>query len=224
MMSGLCQNPINTLRAMKEIYYPSLKATVNLCGRLPEFSKETREQSQESLNATPRPCTPATICPTKRMIGPVTGRAKAELISASRMTVSAGMSVNILSTDCPPELIAGRLELLYPELSISHEAIYQWVYADARHLIPLLVRAHRNRKRRGYYRRHKKTHIPEGFSTRNRPAQIWHRRKIGHWEADTAVSRQSLAALQVSVERKPRLTKLGKLSRKRTRPISLPLT
>lgn len=99
MMSGLCQNPINTLRAMKEIYYPSLKATVNLCGRLPEFSKETREQSQESLNATPRPCTPATICPTKRMIGPVTGRAKAELISASRMTVSAGMSVNILSTD-----------------------------------------------------------------------------------------------------------------------------
>ena len=35
-----------------------------------------------------------------------------------------------------PELIAGRLKLRYPGLSISHEAIYQWVYADARDLIP----------------------------------------------------------------------------------------
>ena len=99
MMSGLCQNPTNTLRAMKEIYYPSLKAKVNLSGRSPEFSNEIREQSQESLNVTPRPFIPATIWPTKRMIGPVTGRAKVELINASRMTRSASMSANILSTD-----------------------------------------------------------------------------------------------------------------------------
>lgn len=123
-----------------------------------------------------------------------------------------------------PELIAGRLKLLYPELSISHEAIYQWVYVDARDLIPLLVRAHRNRKCRGYSRRHKKTHIPERVSIRERPAKVFRRQKIGHWETDTAVSRQSLAALQVSVERKTRLTKLGKLSRKGARQMSIALT
>jgi len=123
-----------------------------------------------------------------------------------------------------PELIAGRLKLHYPALSISHEAIYQWVYADARELIPLLVRAYRNRKRRGYSRRHKKTHIPERVSIRQRPAHVLQRKKIGHWETDTAVSRQSLAALQVSVERKTRLTKLGKLSRKGAHQMSVALT
>ncbi len=129
-----------------------------------------------------------------------------------------------LANGWSPELIAGRLKFRYPGLSISHEAIYQWVYADARDLIPLLVRAHRNRKRRGYSRRHKKTHIPERVSIRRRPVQVLQRRKIGHWETDTAVSRQSLVALQVSVERKTRLTKLGKLSRKGAHPMSVALT
>ena len=129
-----------------------------------------------------------------------------------------------LKRDWSPELIAGRLKLRCPELSISHEAIYQWVYADARELIPLLVRAHRNRKRRGYSRRHKKTHIPERVSIQQRPAQVLQRQKIGHWETDTAVSRQSLAALQISVERKTRFTKLGKLSRKGARQMSVALT
>jgi IS30 family transposase len=39
-----------------------------------------------------------------------------------------------------PELIAGRLSIEHPELSISHEAIYQWIYQDATHLIAFLVR------------------------------------------------------------------------------------
>ena len=54
-----------------------------------------------------------------------------------------------------PELIAGRLSIEHPELSISHEAIYQWIYQDATHLIAFLLRAHRRRKHRGYSRKHK---------------------------------------------------------------------
>lgn len=122
-----------------------------------------------------------------------------------------------------PELIAGRLKLLYPDLSISHEAIYQWVYAEAREFIPELLRAHKNRKRRGYSRRQKKTHIPERISIKERPEHVLQRQEPGHWETDTAVSRQSLAALQVSVERKTRLAKLGKLSRKGARQMSASL-
>lgn len=123
-----------------------------------------------------------------------------------------------------PELIAGRLKDSRPELSISHEAIYQWLYADARKLIPLLVRAHKNRKRRGYSRRHKKTHIPERVSIKERPEHVLQRQEIGHWETDTAVSRQSIAALQISVERKTRFTKLGKLKRKGAHQMSTSLT
>jgi len=123
-----------------------------------------------------------------------------------------------------PELIAGHLKTLQPELSISHEAIYQWLYTDARVLIPLLVRAHKNRKRRGYSRRHKKTHIPERVSIKQRPEHVLQRQELGHWETDTAVSRQSLAALQVSVERKSRITKLGKLKRKGAHQMSISLT
>ncbi len=123
-----------------------------------------------------------------------------------------------------PELIAGRLKDLHPELSISHEAIYQWLYTDARQLIPLLVRAHKNRKRRGYSRRHKKTHIPERVSIKERPEHVLQRQELGHWETDTAISRQSLAALQVSVERKTRFTKIGKLKRKGAHQMSISLT
>ena len=45
-----------------------------------------------------------------------------------------------------PELISGRLTIEHPELSISHEAIYQWIYHDATFLIDFLVRGHRRRK------------------------------------------------------------------------------
>ena len=58
-----------------------------------------------------------------------------------------------------PELIAGRIRIRHSDLPISHEAIYQWVYTEARHLIRFLVRAHRKRQRRGYSRKHRKTHI-----------------------------------------------------------------
>ena len=123
-----------------------------------------------------------------------------------------------------PELIAGRLKKQHPGLSISHEAIYQWIYSDARDLIPFLVRSHRNRKRRGYSKRHKKTHIPERVSIKERPQEVLLRQQPGHWETDTAVSSQSLSALQVSVERKTRLTKLARLPRKGACSMSRALT
>ena len=122
-----------------------------------------------------------------------------------------------------PELIAGRLSIEYPEESISHEAIYQWIYQDATHLIAFLVRAHRRRKHRGYSRKHKKSHIPERISIRERPAAVLKRRQIGHWEADTISCRKSYQAVQVSVERKARYAKLAKLKAKTSRAMSVAL-
>ena len=122
-----------------------------------------------------------------------------------------------LAAGWSPELIAGRMALLWPVEHVSHEAIYGWIYAEARKHIPHLVRSHRKRQRRGYSRKHEKPHIPSRVGIEDRPAVVESRRQIGHWEADTVVSRQSKAALQVVVERKARYTKIGKLKSRSAR-------
>jgi len=122
-----------------------------------------------------------------------------------------------------PELVAGRLAIKYPGLSISHEAIYQWIYQEAPHLILSLVRAHRKRKHRGYSRKHKKSHIPERISIHKRPKIVLKRLQMGHWETDTISCRKSYQAVQVTVERKARYAKLAKLKTKTSRAMSVAL-
>jgi IS30 family transposase len=123
-----------------------------------------------------------------------------------------------------PELIAGRLAIEHPELSISHEAIYQWIYQEATHLILSLVRAHRKRKHRGYSRKHKTSHIPQRISIQERPQTVLRRHDIGHWETDTISCRKSYQAVQVTVERKARYAKMAKLKTKSARAMSIALT
>lgn len=119
-----------------------------------------------------------------------------------------------------PEITAGRWSKLHLELPVSHEAVYQWVYADERDLIPYLVRAHKKRQLRGHTRKHRKSHIPNRIPISERPKAVEKRQVAGHWETDTAVSRQSKAALQVSIERKTRYTRLAKLKAKSAREMS----
>ncbi|MEK7295829.1 MAG: IS30 family transposase [Actinomycetota bacterium] len=123
-----------------------------------------------------------------------------------------------------PELTAGRWNTLHSEKSISHEAIYQWIYADAKELIPYLVRARKKREHRGYSRKHKKPHIPNRISISQRPKEAILRKVAGHWETDTAVSRQSKAALQITTERKTRYTRIAKLPAKTAHAMRVALT
>jgi transposase, IS30 family len=113
-----------------------------------------------------------------------------------------------------PELIAGRLKRLRPAQAVSHEAIYQGVYAEVRDLIPCLLRHHRRRKWRGYSRRHTKAHIPSRVPITARPAAANARQQLGHWEADTLQRRERGAALQLAVDRKSRYAVLNWLPRK----------
>jgi IS30 family transposase len=128
-----------------------------------------------------------------------------------------------LTAGWSPELISGRLKHLKLAAPVSHEAIYQWVYAEARHLIEHLARAHRRRRPRGYGRKHKKAHIPGRVSIARRPRAVATRRTGGHWETDTAVSRASQASLSITVERKTRLTKLSKLRSRSARAVRVAL-
>ena len=112
-----------------------------------------------------------------------------------------------------PERISGRLKFLGIE-SISHEAIYQWVYADSRDLVPLLVRAHGRRLKRRHTKKHRTWHIPSRTPISQRPKHIALRQEPGHWECDTMIGLKSSSALRVVVERKSRYAQLGKLPAK----------
>ena len=123
-----------------------------------------------------------------------------------------------------PELIAGRLARIRPRRAVSHETIYGWIYSDARALIGYLPRAHRRRQRRGHSRKHKSPHISARTAIADRPAIANRRGRIGDWEADTMITRQGRAVLQLAVDRKSRYTLLNRLPQRTARQMRCMLT
>lgn len=115
-----------------------------------------------------------------------------------------------------PEIISGRLKK--NGQSISHEAIYQFIYhrdtPDREQLISQLCRAYRKRRIKGKGRKVRKTKIPNRVSIDARPKAADHRKQVGHWEGDTLISRKSKAALHSMTERVTRLLRLSKLESK----------
>jgi transposase, IS30 family len=121
-----------------------------------------------------------------------------------------------LKLNWSPEIIAGRLKK--NGQSISHEAIYQFIYhrdtSDREQLISQLCRAHRKRRIKGKGRKVRKTKIPNRISINARPKAVDQRIQIGHWEGDTLISRKSKIALHSMTERVTRLLRLSKLQSK----------
>lgn len=100
-----------------------------------------------------------------------------------------------------PEQIAGVLALDKSMPSISHEAIYQWVYSDASELTIYLRRKNRRRLKKRFSRKRKKQMIPAWVSLSERSDAANQRKEAGHWETDLIVSNASKAALNVTIER-----------------------
>jgi len=112
-----------------------------------------------------------------------------------------------------PEIIAVIAAEKNKKWKTNHETIYQWIYKDCRNLIPFLTRSHckRYKRRTGKEKRGK---IPNRIMIEHRPEHVNLRSRIGHWEADTIISRKSKAAVMVLVERRTRYLILKKLSAK----------
>ncbi len=119
-----------------------------------------------------------------------------------------------LSLGWSPEQVSGRLPLEHPSFCISHEAIYQYIYKEHHELIAQLTRSHKKRHKKGHSRKHKKSHIPNRVGIQDRPEDIAQRQHMGHWESDTIVSRQSVAAIMLLVERKTRVSLITKINQK----------
>ncbi len=118
-----------------------------------------------------------------------------------------------LKSGWPPEQIVGRLTIDYPRLTISHEAIYQFVYnqqiRQKADLVGYLTRSYQKRRKRGQTKKHRRSHIASRIPIDKRPKHIAQRKQPGHWEIDTVISRASKATLVVITERQSRLVKIA---------------
>jgi transposase, IS30 family len=109
----------------------------------------------------------------------------------------------------PPRDISIRIKEDLGE-SISHEAIYQWVYSSRRSLIKCLARKGKRRNRANSRKRYLKKSVAKKMII-DRPSIVSTRERFGDWEGDTIISRQSNSCIFTLVERKSRFTILHKL-------------
>ena len=126
-----------------------------------------------------------------------------------------------LKSDFSPEQIAGRLRIEYPECQISHEAIYQFIYAQYQRsgwgkcigedLRILLKRGHKVRKPKHVPFASEKGPIANRISIDERPRHVNDRALLGHWEGDSMVSRKSHFGLNTLVERKSGLLLVSRI-------------
>jgi len=114
-----------------------------------------------------------------------------------------------------PDTIAGRLPQLYPhdpQMRISHEALYQSIYADPRMhcLIRHLPQARPKRRKRGQGKSRRGPGIPNRVSIHERPKEVEERSHYGHIEGDTIYGLKQKGFLTTLVERKSRYTRICK--------------
>lgn len=124
-----------------------------------------------------------------------------------------------LHEDWSPEQISGRLKK--NEMFVSHERIYQYVYADKRVGGSLWkhLRCHKKyRKRAGG--RDRRGKIPNRRSIEERPAIVEERTRLGDWEADLILGKKQQGVVLTLTERKSRFTLLRSLSSKHADPVT----
>jgi IS30 family transposase len=116
-----------------------------------------------------------------------------------------------LALQWSPEQIAGFLEA-HGQPTVSHETVYQRVYADQRAggtLWRNLRCQKQRRKRYGYHDR--RGAIPDRVSIEQRPAVVDTRSRTGDWEGDTIIGAKHQQALVSLIERKSRYALLAKV-------------
>lgn len=122
---------------------------------------------------------------------------------------------SLLSLQWSPEQIASQLP-------ISHETIYQKIYADKAqggHLWRSL-RCQKKRRKRYAGGHDRRGQIPHRRSIDERPESVEQRAHIGHWEGDTVIGAAHQHAIVTLVERKSGFAVLTKVDRKTSEQVS----
>ena len=120
----------------------------------------------------------------------------------------------IIEHDWSPEIIAGRISHDLPGHTISHEAIYQYIYSlrlkERIELVSHLARSHSKRRYKTAGRKHS-LRICNRVSIEARPKIVDLNIQPGHWETDSLISRESKVALNSLSERTTRFVFISKL-------------
>lgn len=124
-----------------------------------------------------------------------------------------------------PEEIAGRLKIDRPGQSISHEAIYQFIYSqihrdgwgylkpDCQDLRQYLRRRKKRRTHHGMRRSQRVLKVP-GISIDLRPKAVNKKSRIGDWESDSVESDHNRTGINTFLERKTGFVFITKLADK----------
>lgn len=148
------------------------------------------------------------------------GELAAERAQGSRNAVRIGTDVltqanAYLALQWSPVQIAGKLPL-------SHETLYQHVYADKHHGGNLWQHLRCQKKKRKRYAsgRDRRGQIKGRRPISERPAHIEARKQIGHWEGDTVIGAHHKQAIVTLVERKSGYAVMAKVSNKTAELVS----
>jgi IS30 family transposase len=120
-----------------------------------------------------------------------------------------------------PDAISGRLKLTHknrPNMHISHESIYTWIYRQAKQgdeIYKYLARGVKKRHRR-LNKKQSRIQIPDRISIHARPQSVESRRSKGHWEGDTIAGKNHQAYIATLVERKSYFLAAGFMCDKRS--------
>ena len=116
-----------------------------------------------------------------------------------------------LRQEWSPEQISGWLHQ-QKQLAVSHERIYQYIYANkvAGGTLHQHLRCQKQRRQR-YGSRDRRGQIPNRTSISQRPASVDSRSRVGDWEADTIVGKGHQQAIVSRTERHSKLTLLAKV-------------
>lgn len=125
-----------------------------------------------------------------------------------------------------PEQISGYLKDKYKgnlQMQISHESIYQYIYAKAKgELKKHLLKYLRQKGRKNINRKlshEKRGQIPDAISIHKRPSEVEERKVPGHWEGDLIMGKDHKTALGVLVERTTRYVFIVPLQGKKSKDV-----
>jgi IS30 family transposase len=120
-----------------------------------------------------------------------------------------------LGVEWSPEQIANKLP-------ISHETVYQYVYADKAKggKLHQSLRSQKPRRKRHLCGRDRRGQIPDRRPIGERPAHIEARKQVGHWEGDTVIGAGHSQAVVTLVERKSGYAKIIKVANKTAELVS----
>jgi IS30 family transposase len=146
-----------------------------------------------------------------------------------KIEICKSLKINIyrgLLSELSPELISGRLKLMYPNnptMNISYESIYRHIYLHPqgsinKKLIKLLV--HKKSRRKKLKRREGTgSKIKDGTSIDLRSISVEDRLEVGHWEGDLLIGANQNSCIGSIVERKTRYAILVKLDNKKSKTV-----